>query len=346
MKDVRSASPTLLLCLLLALPASVHAEAATAPGRVTGAKMSVHPDWYKESFLDIAEDVSEAADADKHVILFLEMNGCPYCYKMTEENFKNAPYTEFIRENFDVIALNIKGDREVALDEETSATEKEIAEILKVRYTPTIVFLGQDNKPVARVNGYRNVPEFKLVLDYVNEKAYRESTLAGYLAARRAEGAYSLRDHPRLEAITDLSQVRDRPLAVLFEDEACVACAELHHGHLKDPAVNAALEKMAFVRLDAGSEEPITDPAGNATTPKAWAADLGLTYRPGIVLFDRGREIARIESMLYRYHFTGVLEYVAERHYEEYPESPFRYIDAKTAELTAAGEDVTISEGD
>jgi thioredoxin-related protein len=263
---------------------------------------------------------------------------------MTEENFKNAPYTDFIKEHFDVIALNVKGDREVALDEETTATEKEIAEILGVRYTPTLVFLGEDNQPVARVDGYRSVPELKLVLDYVREKAYTESSLAGYLDARKAEGVYSFREHPRLERIADLSQVKDRPVAVLFEDEACAACNDLHDGHLKDPAVDAALGKMAFVRLDAMSEDTIVDPAGAETTPRAWAAELGLTYRPAIVLFNEGREIARIESMLYRYHFTGILEYVADRHYVRYPGGPFRYIDAKTAELTAAGEDVSISE--
>jgi hypothetical protein len=39
---------------------------------------------------------------------------------------------------------------------------------------------------------------------------------------------------------------------------------------------------------------------GRPTTPGYRAASLGLTYssRPG--LFDGGREIARIESMLYR----------------------------------------------
>jgi hypothetical protein len=48
--------------------------------------------------------------------------------------------------------------------------------------------------------------------------------------------------------------------------------------------------------------------------------------------------------MLYRYHFTGVLEYVADRRSEEYPGSPFRYIDAKTAEILESGKDVSISE--
>jgi thioredoxin-related protein len=332
--------------LLLSLSTSLSAQetAATERGKVTGGKVSTHPAWFKESFLDIGEDVSEAAEADKHVILFMEMNGCPYCFKMLEENFKNAPYKEFIQEHFDVIAINIKGDREVALNDEATATEKEVAGMLKVRYTPTVVFLNQDNQPVARINGYRNVEEFKGILDYVQEQAYKDQKLAAYLDARKKTDSYAFRPHPRLEEIQDLSNVTDRPLAVLFEDSACVACDALHDGHLKDPEVDQALAKMAFVRLDTLSDAPIVDPEGNKTTAKEFAARLGITYRPSIVLFDQGKEIVRIESMLYRYHFTGVLEYVAERQYEKYPGGPFRYMDVKTEELLESGEDVNISE--
>ena len=89
--------------------------------------ISEHPDWFKESFLDIAEDVNQAAESGRHVILFMHLNDCPYCHRMIEENFKHAPYTDFIKENFDVIQLNIKGDREIAFNAETSVSEKELA---------------------------------------------------------------------------------------------------------------------------------------------------------------------------------------------------------------------------
>lgn len=334
----------LALAFLVSICAPVLAGEAKPAGQVTGGKMSTHPDWFKESFLDIGEDVGEAAGANRHVILFMEMNGCPYCYKMIEENFRNAPYRDYIQEHFDVIALNVKGDREVALDAETTVSEKEVADLLGVRFTPTLVFLNQDNKPVARVSGYRNVEDFKPVLEYVAEKAYETMTLAEYLDAKKPTGVYSFRAHPQIQDLTDLSTVPERPLALLFEDSGCAACEALHDGHLADPGVNAILERFTLVRLDALSEAPIVGPTGNQTTPKALAATLGIEYRPSLVLFDKGREIARIESMLYRFHFAGILEYVGERKYLDYPDSPFDYINAKTAELTAAGKDVSISE--
>ncbi len=332
----------LSLTLALGIPPTL-AEAPIA-GTVSGGKLSIHPDWFRESFLDLPADVEEAAAAGKHVILFMEMNGCPYCYKMLEENFKPTPYRELIQEHFEVIALNVRGDREVALDAETSLTEKELAERLGVRYTPAIVFLNPSNQPVARVDGYRNPEDFKQVLDYVRTKSYQEQTLAQYLASNVTQPRYRFRDHPQIQTGEDLAAFKDKPLALLFEDASCLACNALHDGHLADPAVREALARFSLVRLDADSGAPIIAPDGSATTPKALAASLGLSYRPSLVLFDGGREVARITSMLYRYHFLGVLEYVGQGHYTRYPDGPFDYINAKTAELTAAGQDVSIAD--
>jgi thioredoxin-related protein len=48
--------------------------------------------------------------------------------------------------------------------------------------------------------------------------------------------------------------------------------------------------------------------------------------------------------MLYRYHFVGLLEYVGKGHYKQFPDSPFDYINTKTAELIARGQDVSIAD--
>lgn len=333
--------------LLLVLPLSLCLFAvqavATSAGKLVGGKPSEHPAWFKESFLDIAEDVGEAAAGGRHVMLFMHLNGCPYCYKMVEENIKHAPYTDFIRERFDVIALNIRGDREVAFNEEVTLTEKELAARLKVVYTPTVVFLDHENRVVARVNGYRSVDDFRHVLDYVDEKAYLRTTLAGYLNERK-QSRYAFRSNTQLVDATDLSETGGRPLAVLFEDKDCRDCDALHDGHLQDPEVREILDEFLFVRLDALSEAPIRDPAGHMTTPRALAESLALTYRPGLVLFDEGREIMRIESLLYRYHFTEILRYVGERHYQHFPDSFYDYLDVRTAELLASGQDVNLGD--
>ena len=64
-----------IFTLFLAVPV-VENTAAAAQGNLTGGIASEHPDWFKESFLDIAEDVEEAGESGRHVLLFMYFNGC------------------------------------------------------------------------------------------------------------------------------------------------------------------------------------------------------------------------------------------------------------------------------
>lgn len=312
-------------------------------GKILGGKISEHPQWFKESFLDITEDVDEATESNKHVMLFLHLNDCPYCYKMTEENFKNAPYTGFIKKHFDVVAINIRGDREVALNEETVLTEKELAEKLNVIYTPAVIFFNSDYKVVARINGYRTVQEFKYVLDYVQQGAYHDISLAQYISKRKV-ASYNFRPHPLLTRSKDLSATNNKPLAILFEDKGCTDCTALHEGHLSNDDVIEVLKNFTFIRLDASSSEKMIDVEGKMTTPQKYAEKLKISYHPTIVLFDKGKEILRIESMLYHYHFLESLRYVGERHHIQYPKVVYDYMDRKTEKLLEAGKDVNIGE--
>ncbi len=321
---------------------SLYAE-GTTQGIILGTKMSEHPAWFKESFLDISEDVAEASDSNKHVMLFFHLNGCPYCFKMNEENIKNAPYTDFIKNNFDVIALNIKGDREVVVNEELSLTEKEMAKKLKVIYTPSIIFMDSNNKIVARTDGYRSVEGFKEVLDYVHEKAYKSSTLAQYINNKKSL-QYQFRSHPLLSESNDLSSLGNGPIAVLFEDKGCRDCTLLHDGHLNNPEVNDILKHFTFIRLDAMSSQKLIDMNGKTTTPREYAEQLGLSYRPSIVLFDQGKEVMRIESRLFRFHFSEVLRYVGEQYYKKYPKNFYDYIGVKTAEILKSGKNINLAE--
>jgi hypothetical protein len=46
------------------------AVSAATEGRFYGARETVYPDWFKESFLDIREDVAEATAAARRGVLF------------------------------------------------------------------------------------------------------------------------------------------------------------------------------------------------------------------------------------------------------------------------------------
>ncbi|WP_456405752.1 thioredoxin family protein, partial [Thiolapillus sp.] len=136
------------------------------------------PDWFKESFLDLREDVQEAAAQNRRVMLYFYQDGCPYCAKLLKDNFGNPQIAKKTRKHFDVIAINLWGDREVVNLDGQVTTEKQFAESLKVQYTPTLLFLNEQGKVVVRLNGYYEPDKFDLVLNYVAGKHEKEMKLS------------------------------------------------------------------------------------------------------------------------------------------------------------------------
>jgi thioredoxin-related protein len=326
----------LSVCFALILGIAAGSEAR---GEISGGVNHVAPSWFKDSFLEIRDDVDEATEADKHLILFFQLNGCPYCDRMLTESFQAEPLTAYIQEHFDTIAINVGGDREIVFNEEITVIEKELAELLKVRATPAIVFLDGDNKTVVRVNGYRSPERFEQVLHYVSEKAYLQGTLADYLDNNLQKDVYTLRDNELFTPLTDLSSV-EGPLAVFFEDGSCYDCNELHDTILSKPEVQAELKAFTLVRLDADSDEQIIDVDGRKTTPRALAEKYEMIYRPGVLLFDQGELVRRYDSLLFHHHFKEGFRYVSGGYYKT---QDYRaYSEARTEALLAQGVNIDL----
>ncbi len=331
----------LLLCAaLLAIDGSALAQ--TSPGRMTGGKAHVLPDWFKQSFLNFKEEADEARKAGRHILVFMDLNDCPYCARTLDENFRQGENMEFIRKNFDVIAVNVRGANDVTWIDGANYTEQELAIKLKVVGTPALVFIDPDGKKVLQLNGYRSPPTLRHALDYVHDKAYRDQSLSAYVEKKQRAPVYALRDHPRFEKITDFAR-STKSLAVIFEDKNCADCDSFHNKVLNRPEVLAELKPFRVVRLDAYAETPIVDISGKRTTPRAWAASLGLSHRPGVVLFDDGKEAARIEGRFYHFHFKEMLRYVSGKHYKHYDRFGSYLVDRQT-NLLQQGIDIDFSE--
>lgn len=325
----------LLVPLVSVLCASQSIAADSIPrGKIVGGVAHSAPSWFKESFLEIADDVEEATAEGKHVLLFFQLNDCPYCDRMLEESFEAEPLTSFIQENFDSISINVRGDREIVYNDEISVTEKELSEILKVTATPAIVFLGESNKAVVRVNGYRAPERFKQVLEFVASKSYQSTSLSEYMQAKLRRDVYQLRDNPLFTEVTDLSTIKG-PLMVIMEDGSCYDCNEFHDGILAHPLVSEEIKAFTIVRLDADSNSEVIDVDGTPTTPKKMAEEYEMIYRPGVLAFNESKLIRRHDSLTFPHHFKESMRYVAGGFYKQ---SDYQtYSENRTEELLSQG---------
>lgn len=286
------------------------------------------PDWFKVSFLELKDDLQEAlANGKRGIIVYFGQKHCPYCKAQLENNWGQHDILSYTLQHFDVIAIDVLGQRQVVDFDGTSYTEKQFAIKHKTNFTPTIVFYVKGGKVALKLRGYRPPYQFRAALEYVADKHYAQEPFADYLA--RAETAYSygkdaLNEHesflPPPYALDRSRIPAGRPLLVAFERRRCHACDVLHAGPLEDTRIKAYLKKMDVVQLDMHADTPVITPSGQRTTAHDWAKQLKLDYAPTLVFFDEhGREIIRIDSVVWFFRLRNVLEYVVSKGYLEYP---------------------------
>ncbi len=333
-----------LLCLLT-LDAWAKQEGELAPGFVNPGYIE-HPEWFKNSFLDMREDVEEAAAAGRRVMLYFYQDGCPYCKKLMEVNLSQKDIVDRLKRDFDVIAINIWGDREVTDMDGEQLTEKRYARKLGVQFTPTLIFLDEQGKVVARLNGYYPPHQFRVVLDYVAGHREKDMSLREYYASvSPAKSTGRLHIEPGyLEPPYRLDRREsDRPLIVLFEQKDCSACDELHLDIFRKPEVRKQLDRFDIVLLDMWSDTPVITPDGRQTTARDWARALNVQYAPTMVFFDGDREVFRTEAWLRSFHVESALDYVASKAWKQQPNFQ-RFIEARADRLRAQGRKIDLLE--
>ena len=340
------------LCALL-LAASGPAAAAGDEAELTDlSNPGYHeqPDWFKQSFLDLREDVAEAADAGKRVILYFYQDGCPYCARLLRENFGDREIAATAKESFDVIAINLWGDREVTDRQGRLTTEKRFAADLGVQYTPTMLLLDEDAETVLRIDGYYPPHQFHQGLRYV--ALARERTGEGFAEFYRQQDAAAasgaLHDEPGFLGaplrLADNRAASNRPLVVMFEQPVCAACDELHQDILQREAVAESLSGFDGAVVDTFASDVVQTPAGRELPIRDWARELGIQYTPSLVFFDAGgTEVFRTEAYLKAFHIEGAMDYVASGAYRDEP-SFQRYLQGRTAELQEEGVEIDIME--
>lgn len=342
------------LFLFVAIPLYAAESQPHKHGAYYGGKATEYPSWFKESFLDLREDIREAEKANRRVMILFTQDNCPYCNLLVERNLSQRGIVDTLKSKFDVIAINMWGDREVTGLDGKAYSEKNYAAALKVQFTPTLMFFDEGGKTILRLNGYVPPARMQAALDWVSGQLEKKQEFRDFVAAREVpkQAAGPLISEPFFQKTADLrrqTQIgtlrqdgKARPLAVFFEQQDCPDCEVLHRRVLADPELRAELGRFDSVQLDMWSNEPVTTPDGKRLPVREWARQLGVNYAPGIVLFDEsGKEAIRWESSFRVFHTLGMLTYTATGEFRREP-SFQRYLSARAERIRESGRDVNI----
>ena len=146
-------------------------------------------DWFLNSFLEMSDDLAEAADEGKLLMVIIEQAGCPYCRELHNVNFARTEIADYIQENFVVVQLDLWGSREVLDFDGETLEERDLARKWGVNFTPTtLVFTMEDGAPDSffhaeafRMPGLLKPFHYLSSLEYVATGEYKEQAFQRFL---------------------------------------------------------------------------------------------------------------------------------------------------------------------
>ncbi len=194
-----------ITALAAGLATGVVGGMVAAAGRIEpilGEDGMYHQSWFVNSFLDLKEDLAEAAEAGKRFVVMWEQRGCPYCRETHMVNFARPEISHYVRDNFAVLQLDLFGSREVTDFDGEAMEERALARKWGIVFTPTIMFFAESvaevegktgaQAEVARMPGYFKPFHFITMFEYVKESAYERQHFQKFLQAKgdrlRAQG--------------------------------------------------------------------------------------------------------------------------------------------------------------
>lgn len=283
------------------------------------------PDWFKLSFLELGNDVIDLKENNKRgLIVYFGQKDCAYCKAHLEHNWQDPYIVAYTRKYFDVVAIDVRGDRPVAdINGKIYRTEKAFAVAKKANFTPSLIFYDTSGNETLRLSGYHPPYQFVAALEYVADNYYKTESLKSYFTRAASFSEYGNDKLNKNSVFSTPPYGLDRslftsqmPLAVFFEKPRCHACDVLHSGPLGNATILHTMTQLESVQLDMLSNTPVLTPEGKKITARQWAENLGIYYTPTIIFFDgHGKEIIRIDSVVGFYRLNNVLHYVLSKGY-------------------------------
>ena len=139
--------------------------------------------FFDETWGNFSEELQKARAAGKQgVLLFFELDECPFCHRMKETVLNQPQVQAYFKEHFLNFSVDIEGDVEIVNFKGEALSQKDFAfKINRVRATPVFAFYDLSGEQIVRYTGATSsVEEFMWLGEYVVAKAYEKMPFTKY----------------------------------------------------------------------------------------------------------------------------------------------------------------------
>jgi thioredoxin-related protein len=144
--------------------------------------------FFQETWGDFPEETTRAkSEGKKAIMIFFEMDECPFCHYMKTNVLNQPSVQKFYRENFLVFSVDIEGDVEMVNFKGQTVKQKDFAfKENRVRATPVIAFFDFDGKRIHRHTGKTSgTKEFMMMGEFIASGSYKTMRFTKYKKNQR-----------------------------------------------------------------------------------------------------------------------------------------------------------------
>ena len=146
--------------------------------------------FFNETWGDFKEELANAREEGKKgILIFFEMDECPFCHYMKMNVLNQPEVQDFYRQNFLNFTVDIEGDIEITNMQGKTLKQKDFAfRENRVRATPVIAFFDLEGNRIFRHTGKTSgVEEFLWMGQYVADGTYKETSFTRYKRDKRKQ---------------------------------------------------------------------------------------------------------------------------------------------------------------
>ena len=146
--------------------------------------------FFNETWGDLPEEIKTAKESGKKgILIFFEMDECPFCHYMKKNVLNQPKVQDFYRKHFLNFVIDIEGDVEMVNLKGKTVKQKDFAKKMRVRATPVIAYYDLKGKLVYRHTGKTSgLDEFMWLGEYIANGVYKKKIrFSKYKRQKRAE---------------------------------------------------------------------------------------------------------------------------------------------------------------
>ncbi|MGA7327278.1 MAG: thioredoxin family protein [Rhodomicrobium sp.] len=145
--------------------------------------------WLFNPSGDLGKDFAAVTKSGKNFAILWEMRGCPWCKRLHLEIFSRPEIASYVRDNFGLLQMNLRGQTEVKDFDGERLTEESVSLKHEVNATPTFQFFKPSDASfggeLGRV-GYVEPDKFLLALRFVRERGYETGNFEDWAKSHKA----------------------------------------------------------------------------------------------------------------------------------------------------------------